>query len=300
MNLTPVGAAGPLLTWLKIIAAALALLALGACSAVRIGYGQAPNLIYWWMDGYADLNDIQSAQVRRDIDRFMAWHREQELPRYAGLLQRWQEMSQGDVTPEAVCRQYDELREAWVRMTEQAGAPLVQLAVQLDGTQMAHFERHQHKSQESFEKDFVRGTPEQRLKRRTDRVLDRYETLFGSLSPAQEAMIRQALAQSPFDPQLTRQERLRVANELRGMIRQWQTMPAGAAQRAQAQRQAGEWLARRLPPSHATDHPTARVIRHGCEMYAALHNSTSGEQRAHALRVLKDYEADFRSLAGQD
>ncbi|MDX9969892.1 MAG: hypothetical protein RBS47_12790, partial [Hydrogenophaga sp.] len=67
MNLTPVGAAGPLLTWLRIIAASLVLLALGACSTVRIGYGQAHNLLYWWIDSYADLHDGQSSQVRQDI-----------------------------------------------------------------------------------------------------------------------------------------------------------------------------------------------------------------------------------------
>lgn len=294
------GAAGPLLTWLKIIAATLALLALGACSALRIGYGQAPNLIYWWIDGYADLNDSQSAQIRSDIDRFMAWHRSQELPRYAALLKRWQDMAQHNVTAEAVCRQYDDLREAWVRMAEQAGAPLARLAVQLDATQMAHFERHQHKSHESFEKDFLRGSPEQRLNRRTDRLLDRYETLYGPLSREQEALVRQGLARSPFDPQQTQQERLRLAAELRDMIRQWQALPPGATRQTVKERAAGEWLARRLPPRQATDHPTAQVIRHGCEVYAALHNSTTPEQRAHSVRVLRDYETDIRSLAGQD
>lgn len=289
-----------MLTWLKIIAASLLLVLLGACSALRIGYGQAPSLVYWWIDGYADLNDTQSAQVRQDIDRFMAWHRAQEMPRYATLLQRWQNMAQGDVTPEAVCRQYDDLRDAWVRMASQAGAPLARVAVQLDDAQMAHFERHQRKSHEGFEKDFLRGTPEQRLGRRTDRLLDRYGTLYGQLSREQQALVRQGLARSPFDPQQTRQERLRLAGELREMIRQWQALPPGPARQASTGRMAQEWLSRRLPSSQALDNPAGEVVRHGCEMYAALHNSTTPAQRAHAVRVLRDYETDIRSLSAQD
>lgn len=294
------GAAGPLLTWLRIIAASLVLLALGACSTVRIGYGQAHNLLYWWIDSYADLHDGQSSQVRQDIDRFMAWHRARELPRYAALLRRWQDIARDDVTAEAVCRQYDELRDAWLRMAGQAGPPLARLALQLDAAQMAHFERHQHKRLEGFEKDFLRGTPGQRLDRRANRLRSRYETLYGPLTRAQEDLLRQWLARSPFDPQQTLQTNQREAGELREMVRQWQAQPPGPARQASTARAAGDWLASRLPPSQAADHPTAAVVRHGCEMFAALHNRTSPEQRAHAERVLKDYETDLRSLGGQD
>src|SRR5690606_4368075 len=135
MNLAPGGIVGPLLSWLRIIAATLALAALAGCSTVRLGYWQAPNLLYWWIDGYADLNEAQSARVRQDIDRFMAWHRAEELPRYIALLRRWQAMAPHELTADAVCRQYGELHQAWVRMAEQGSPALAALALQLDATQ---------------------------------------------------------------------------------------------------------------------------------------------------------------------
>ena len=63
----------------RIIARALVLgllsLVLVGCSALRLAYNQAPSLGYWWIDGYADLNEAQTGQLRRDIDAFFAWHR---------------------------------------------------------------------------------------------------------------------------------------------------------------------------------------------------------------------------------
>ena len=38
------------------------------------------------------------------------------------------------------------------------------------------------------------------------------------------------------------------------------------------------------------------LVRNACEQFAALHNTTTPEQRQHAVRVLKDYETDLRSL----
>jgi hypothetical protein len=45
---------------------------------------------------------------------------------------------------------------------------------------------------------------------------------------------------------------------------------------------------------------SASLVKDGCAQFAALHNSTSPEQRAHAIGVLKGYEADLRALAAQD
>jgi hypothetical protein len=63
-------------------------LVLGACSTARLAYNQAPNLLYWWLDGYMDFTSAQSPQARQDIDAFLAWHRSNELPTYARQLQQ--------------------------------------------------------------------------------------------------------------------------------------------------------------------------------------------------------------------
>ena len=87
-------------------------LLLAGCSTLQLGYNQAHTLLYWWIDGYADLGDMQSARLRQDIDGLLAWHRQQELPAYAQRLRQWRTLAAQDLTAEQVCREADALRTA--------------------------------------------------------------------------------------------------------------------------------------------------------------------------------------------
>ena len=53
---------------------------ISGCSALRIGYSTAPDLVYWWLDGYVDFNADQTTRVRAVIAQWFAWHRRAELP----------------------------------------------------------------------------------------------------------------------------------------------------------------------------------------------------------------------------
>lgn len=289
------------------LACALAL-GLAGCSMLRVAYQQAPTALYWWVDGYADLDDAQSTQVRQDIDRFMAWHRRSELPALISLLQQWQAMTQRDTSAEQSCAQYDAVRAALVRFVDRGHEPLARLLLQLSPDQLQHLQTHQIKANQSFERDFLRGSTEDRLERRLDRLTGHYETLYGSLSPQQLSLVREGLKASPFDAARTLGERRTRQSELLVLIRQQQGLhPGGLAPRSPVPRDTADavrgWLLRGLP-TLGTDstQPGAPApwLRQGCAAYAALHNSTSTEQRAHAVQVLKGYETDLRSLAGQD
>ena len=296
---------------------AATLIALGACSTARLAYNQAPNLIYWWLDGYADFNGAQSAQARQDIDSFLAWHRSNELPVYARQLQQWQTLATQDITPAQACAQFDVLLAAAQRVSERGLEPLTRLALRLTPEQLAHLQRHQTKSNESFEKDFLRGSPEQRLRQRVDPSVSRNEMLYGRLSPAQRELLRNSLQQSPWDAQTTQQERLRRQADLRQTVQTIQTAQNGAAPGASNGNGNGNgtengpvsaaaldasrgYLARVLrSPTPGYPAYSQAQVQHGCAQFAALHNTTTPEQRAHAVGVLKGYEDDLRALIAQ-
>lgn len=280
--------------------AALGLL-LAACSALQLGYNQAPSLLYWWVDGYADLDDAQSVRVRQDIDTFLAWHRQRELPAYADRLKQWRALAAADLAPEQVCSQVDVLRAAAGRLIERGHEPLTRLALTLSPAQLQHLERHLAKSNESFEKDFLRGSAEQRMERRLERALDRYETLYGSLSTAQVTLVRQSLQTSSFDAARSLAQRRERQAELLVLIRQLQAaQPAPLASHAPVPRAASQrlqdWLQRGLFTTPSADSPQATWLRQGCQAFAELHNSTSAEQRRHAQQRLQGYESDLLAL----
>lgn len=296
----------------RIIALALwltaAALLLGACSTARVAYNQAPNFAYWWLDGHVDFTETQSPQARTDIERFFAWHRSTELPLYGQRLAQWQALAQQDISPEQACTEFGAARASFQRMSDRGAAPLAALALQLTPEQLQHMKRHQAKGDENFEKDFLRGTPAQRLERRLDRAIDRFETLYGTLTDAQRQQLRTGLQQSAWDPQRTQAERQRRQAAMLQTIREVQAAH-GAAFAASGSR---------TPPPEAVaalrnwsqrlfDSPTpgyaaysAALIKDGCTQFATLHNSTSPEQRAHAVRVLKGYEGDLRALVAQN
>lgn len=295
--------------WLA-LALVAALYALGACSTARLAYNQAPNLLYWWLDGYMDFNATQSDQARQDIDAFLAWHRSTELPAYALQLQQWQTLAMQDITLTQVCAQFDVVRSAVQRASERGLEPLTRLALHLTPEQQAHLQRHQTKSNESFEKDFVRGSPQQRLSQRLDKAVGRYEMLYGRLSPAQRELLQTSLQQSLWDAQRTQQERLRRQTDLRQTLQAIQRL-AGVGETNGAGNGNGPVAAAALDASRrylarVMNSPTPGYsaysqtqVQHGCTQFAALHNATTPDQRANAVRVLKGYEDDFRALVAQ-
>jgi hypothetical protein len=270
---------------------------------VRLAYNQAPSLAYWWLDGYADFNSAQTTQVRQDIDRFMDWHRSSELPGYTAVLQQWQTLAPQEITPAQACSQFDTVRAALQRAGERSLEPLTRVALSMTEAQQKHLQREQAKSREKFEKEFLRSRPEQRLDRRLDKTADRFETLYGRLNAAQREQLRRDLQASPFDAEKALQERQRQQAELRQHIAALQVAyPAVAGFTSplpalESSRQVMSRLLQSPTPGYAAY--SESLVRHGCEMFARLHNSTSPEQRAHAVRVLRDYEADLRVLTGQ-
>ena len=82
---------------------ALAGLVVSGCSMVRLTYDQAPNLLYWWIDGYVDVGGEQTPKLREGIDLWFAWHRRTQLPEYAALLVRAQREVGEPTSASAVC-----------------------------------------------------------------------------------------------------------------------------------------------------------------------------------------------------
>ena len=96
----------------KALIIGIVVLALGACSLVRVGYGNGPALACWWLDGYLDLDEAQEAAARPLLRDWFAWHRATQLPDYARWLDTWRERAGGEVSADEICRWTDLARNA--------------------------------------------------------------------------------------------------------------------------------------------------------------------------------------------
>jgi hypothetical protein len=276
------------------------MLFLSGCSAVRIGYNQAPTLAWWWLDGYMDFNAEQAPRVKEALNQWFAWHRTTQLPDYANLLATAQVQVMQPATPAQVCRWADDLRSR-IAVAFAAGVPLAaDLLPSLKAEQLVHLERKYRKSNQEFEEEFLQQQDDERLKASVKRGIDRAEMLYGRLDERQRQLIAAGVAASPFDPAAWFAERQRVQSEtLQTLAR----LSAGGPARADRESNlAGlQALALRVQRASALDYRAyqQRLTEYNCAFFAQVHNSTTPAQRQTARAKLKGWEEDLRALVAQ-
>ncbi len=276
----------------------LALLAvLQACSAVKLSYNNAPELLVWWLDGYVDFDDAQTIRLRSELATFQQWHRQSELPRYADSLQRIAQSVPGSLTGAAACEIAAEVRSNIDRVVAQAEPGAAALALTLEPAQLQQIQRKFAKGNAEFRSKWLEGAPADIAARRLEQSQERLERAYGSLSEAQKELLRQQLAASMLSAPTAYAERLRRQQDVLETLQKIATdkppLPAvreslrGIAQRT-------------LHTGNAAYRSYSNALqREGCANFAAFHNSTTPAQRETAVLRLRGYEKDLRELASK-
>jgi len=162
-----------------------ALLLLQACSAIKLAYNNAPELGYWWLDAYADFQGDQSVKVRDELARLHQWHRRDELPKIAELLQKIQPQALGDLSAPTVCALFADSRERFQAIVTQAEPAAAALVMGLKPEQIAHVEGKLNKNNDEYRKEWGKLTPAERLEKRLKSSLERAEEFYGKLDEQQ-------------------------------------------------------------------------------------------------------------------
>ncbi len=278
------------------IIGALLLVFLGGCSAVKIGYNNAPTLAYWWLDGYVDFNDAQAVQVRDSLAALQAWHRRNELPAYAELLRQAQRLASGPVTPQQVCDVSDQIRARVQRLGEQAAEGMSRMVPTLQPAQLRHMALQFDKHNQTWREEWLDGTPAELAARRLKKAVERAESFYGRLEEPQLRILRQSLAQSSFDARLAWRERLRRQQDMLQVFREHGNDDRAAHVKAEILALQQRNLS---SPDLAYRAQFERMVLDSCRTLAALHNSASAAQRRELLQTLQDYETDVRTLISE-
>ncbi len=292
---TPAATWGRALRRVALLLAATALLT--GCSAVRIAYNQAPDIVYWWLDGYVDLNDAQTLRAREGLGSWFAWHRRSELPQYAALLARAREQVPNPVTVEQACGWFDEVNARADAAIEHALPPLADVMRTLSEPQLAHLEHKYADSNEELADRFLQRKPDKRRKAQLERAVDRIEMVYGGLDDAQLERIAQLALDTPFDPERWLAERRARQQDVLQTLRRLSAEQASVPQAEAALR----GLIQRIRVSPQADYRDyqLRLVRFNCGFAAQVHNLTTPQQRATAAKRFKGWEDDARTLAAQ-
>jgi hypothetical protein len=280
------------------IIGALLLGLLASCSAVKMGYGSAPTLTYWWLDSYIDLDSSQAQPVRENLAALHAWHRRNALPAYADTLRRLQALATGEVTPAQVCDISAEVQTHMQRLGEAAATGISAFAPTVRPEQLRHLALQFDKRNEKWREEWMDVTPAELSKKRLKQAVDRAEIFYDRLEDVQLAILRESIARSSFDAHLTYREILRRQEDILQVLKEHGT--DGAARRTDVQAEVLALLERlRRSPDPVYRAHQEQMTLEGCATLAALHNSTSKAQREALAERLKAYENDLRALQSQ-
>jgi len=268
---------------------------LGGCSALRIAYGTAPDLAYFWLDRYVDFDDTQTPRVRDAIRQWFAWHRRTQLPDYAALLARAQTEVLADTTAARVCEwQGEGVKRARLAFDRIAPAA-AELMLTITPEQIRHIEQRYAKFNDEFRDDYLQPDRARRAEENFKRTVDRAETLYGRLEDAQRARITDGLARSPFDADVWFAERRQRQLDMLQMLRK---LSAEKANREQALAALNGYVERlERSPREPYRRYNERLTEFNCGFGASLHNATTAAQRRTAADKLSGWEGDLRAIA---
>ncbi len=267
------------------------------CSALRIGYGAAPDVAYWWLDAYVDFDDVQTPRVRDALAQWFAWHRSTQLPDYAVLLDRAQTEVAADTTAARACAWQAELVGRGRTAFDRAVPAIAELLPTIGPEQVRHIERRYRKVNDDFRNDYLQPDPQRRAAAALDRTIERAESLYGRLDDRQRVLVVERLARSPFDPALWLAERRQRQQDALQIVRRFGPDDPGRdpAAAETALRLFAQHLQR--SPRDAYRRYNDRLGEFNCAFAAELHNSTSAEQRRTAAQRLAGWAGDLRAVA---
>ena len=279
---------------IRIFFTLLALLLLQACSTIKLGYLQLPNLSYWWLDRTVSFSGLQSDEAKGAIDRVYQWHRQEALPDYAKLLQRTTQLSAGTVQSDQLCQVVNEAQTQLDVLMRQAVVHAAPVAMVLGPKQLSHMAKHWERKNEAWEKEWLQGDSAARLARRVDKALDRYTSFYGELRSEQIVLITNQLAQSPWRAEWGRRDRQRRQQDLLSAL---QLIQQNNLSRTQAEAQLwGVWQRWLQPPDAEQRNVIQGLAQRTCDNLAQLHNTTTPEQRSRLAKRLQAYERDMLDL----
>lgn len=267
---------------------------LHACSSVQWVYQNSPSLIIWQADDYFDFESQQKTLLENDLNALLVWHRQEELPLVAKLLQDLQKSAITTPSPDQVCSHFDAAQQRLLALNAQALPMLARTALTLTPTQLAHLKQAFDKQNTKWKKEWIDVSAPALAKKRLQRLKERAERFYGRLSPEQIKQLQETLATSPFDPQRQLQETQKRQRDTLLTLERLHSQQVSEPQAQRALQALLERMFQRPSPEQAAQ--SERLRRAACASLAQFHQGTSPEQKAHLVQVLKKYEQDAQNL----
>jgi Family of unknown function (DUF6279) len=273
-----------------IVVAATAVLA-GCSSVVRVAYNNGDIAVRMMADEYLDLQGEQAALFKVRLARFHEWHRLEELPRYAQVLDSAAARVRRGVTREDVVWAVATIRERYRALALQGIDAAIPVLATLTRQNLGALEKKFAASNRKFADEYLAGDPAARAKAREDAIGARFDEWLGSVSAAQQRLIGSYVRAQPGIQAMRLADRKARQRQLVSLL--------GSGREPSVLRERLRALFVDYEAQRSADYARAarewegRVIT----LVTKVLQAASPAQREYAAERLTRYAEDFRALA---
>lgn len=281
----------------RFILLATIVVALNACSTIRLAYNNADVFLFQSLDGFLDFDSQQEQFSKTRIAALLAWHRKQELPAYAQWLGKIREQIDAPLTATQVRALTDDLNAKSDRLFERTLPDLAELATKLTPTNLTRLQERYAEELEETRKDYVQAPRAKQLEKRFDQLLSSVERVYGRFSREQREKLRAASDARPLDHRNWLAERARRQQEMLAALTQISTEKLPAEQATTKLRAVAE----RFSPSPDAQRRAYfdQVNNATYEVMALATQLATDEQRQAARQNLSGWINDLNTLAAK-
>ena len=115
------------------------LIFLTGCSSTTFVYNRIDFLLPWYFAGYVDLSRDQKQYLDELLIPFFSWHRHEELPRYAEIINSVEEILDSEVKVENIILITQDVEESWFRIEDELLLWILPLTKDLSDEQINNF-----------------------------------------------------------------------------------------------------------------------------------------------------------------
>lgn len=260
---------------------------------VRFVYNQLDWLIPWYLNDYVDLENHQEELFEDRLHDYLAWHRTDQLPRYADFLKQVADkaetgLSRQDI--EAIEQQTEVFAEA---LMDRMLSDLIDLLATASDEQIAQLFERLEKDNAEYRREYVEVSADKQRKQRFKEVIKYAERWTGRLSDEQIEQISDWASRFELMGPEIESARLAWQQEFKRVLVLRQDR--AAYEQAFSSLISNPRFGRSDALQKKLDHNSELVV----QLYLELNKTLSPRQRKHMVNKLRSYAEDFQLLSAQ-
>jgi len=166
------------------------LIFLTGCSSTTFVYNRIDFLLPWYLASYVDLSRDQKQYLDELLIPFFSWHRHEELPRYAEIINSVEEILDSEVKVENITLITQDVEESWFRLEDELLLWILPLTKDLSDEQINNFLQVMQTKTIESENKYLKRNDQVYQKHNYNRLRKNLRRFIGTMSKEQLDLVK--------------------------------------------------------------------------------------------------------------